>query len=87
MRELQAYLILFLFFFLYLSPFVSSLPEFIPFNFSLTNLSNFIQRITAAGSSNVAKNVDEIYIDKENLLVTTPAYSCCDSLDKIFEGM
>jgi enhancing lycopene biosynthesis protein 2 len=44
-------------------------------------------RITSVGSSNVVKNVEEVYIDKDNLLVTTPAYMTGTTLDKIFEGI
>jgi enhancing lycopene biosynthesis protein 2 len=44
-------------------------------------------RITSAGSTNVNKNVEEVCIDKDNLLVTTPAYMCDTTLDKIFEGI
>jgi hypothetical protein len=41
----------------------------------------------SCGGTNVAKDVDEVCIDKDNLLVTTPAYMCDAPIDKIFEGM
>jgi len=45
------------------------------------------KRIAAVGSSNVSKNSEEINVDKDNLIVTTPAYMCDTTLDKIFEGI
>jgi enhancing lycopene biosynthesis protein 2 len=46
-----------------------------------------LKRIQAVGSQNVAKDVSEVQIDKNNLIVTTPAYMCEKPIHKIYEGV
>uniref|UniRef100_A0A6B2LG34 DJ-1/PfpI domain-containing protein n=1 Tax=Arcella intermedia TaxID=1963864 RepID=A0A6B2LG34_9EUKA len=44
--------------------------------------------ITALSSKNVPKKVDEVHIDKVNLLITTPAYMAPDPpIHKVYEGV
>lgn len=62
---------------------------FIYYLFSEFGIRSHMQRIVqcGTGSANVPKEVDEVCIDKENLLVTTPAYMCDAPIDRVFEGM
>jgi len=55
---------------------------------TIGNDAETVKVITALGSKNVTKKVDEVQIDKENLLVTTPAYMIQQQpIHKIYEGV
>eukprot|EP01126_Amoeba_proteus_P017331 TRINITY_DN182_c0_g1_i4.p1 TRINITY_DN182_c0_g1~~TRINITY_DN182_c0_g1_i4.p1 ORF type:complete len:137 (+),score=24.93 TRINITY_DN182_c0_g1_i4:371-781(+) len=46
-----------------------------------------IERISAMGSTTTVCNVEEVVIDKNNLLVTTPAYMLDQPIHKVYEGI
>jgi len=54
---------------------------------TIGNDEKVASRIESFKSFNVVKKIDEVQIDKEHLLVTTPAYMYDQPIHRVFEGV